>query len=326
MITTKPHSADATRDLALGMPRRPLSHFWHPRYWPAWLGYALLRTLVWLPMRWRTPMARALGRLAYGVARRERRVTLINLALAHPTYTPAQIQSLAKAHFASLVYSIFETGLVWFKSKPALKSLIDFEGLEHIEAGLAQGKGVLLLGAHFTTNEIAATALGLEPIPIDVMYRPSDHPLIQELALRGRTRWGGRLIPNTQFVELLRALKSNRVVLFAPDQRFVGDGCLKVPLFGVPALSNPATTWIHRATQTTVLLYEQERLANHRYRMRVLPPIEGFPSKDAAQDIRTYHAFIEALVQRVPEQYLWSYKRFRPLDGEPDPYRRGALR
>jgi lauroyl/myristoyl acyltransferase len=36
--------------------------------------------------------------------------------------------------------------------------------------------------------------------------------------------------------------------------------------------------------------------------------------------VERYHRAIEDQVRRVPEQYLWSYKRFRPLPGEPDPY------
>ena len=326
MITTKPPPQDVSADLAFGVARFSLWHFWKPQYWLAWIGFGLLKTLLLLPSGLRSPIATGLGGLAFFIARRERRVTLINLRLAFPALGETQRRKLARQHFASLIYSIFEAGMVWFGTRESLEKIIEFEGLEHLQAGLARGKGVLLLGAHYTTNEIAATALGLQPVPVDVMYRPTDHPLIQELALRGRTRWGGRLIPNTQFVELLRALKSNRVVLFAPDQRYIGEGHLSVPLFGVNALSNPATTWIHRATQTTVLLYEQERLPNGHYRMRVLAPRDGYPSKDAVADIQTYHAFIESLVQRVPEQYLWSYKRFRPLEGQPDPYRRNALR
>ena len=312
------HHADAT----FGVKRARLSQFWQPKYWPVYVGLGLLQLLLALPERLRRLTLLGLGRVAFYVARRERRVTLINLRLVYPTATEAHRRVIAKAHFVSLVTSLFEVGLVWFKPAADLRARVQVQGIEHLQNGLANGRGVLLLGAHFTTNEIAAAALGLLELPLDVMYRPTEHPLIQELALRGRSRWSGRLIPNNQFVELLRALKANRIVLFAPDQRYTGDGALVVPLFGVPALSNPGTTLIHRATRCCVLMYSQKRLSNGHYQMCVHPPIADYPGQDASADIATYHRFIESAVNAAPEQYLWSYKRFKGLASDSDPYRR----
>ena len=82
-----------------------------------------------------------------------------------------------------------------------------------------------------------------------------------------------------------------------------------------------------RATKCTVLTYFPRRLANGKdYVMTIGAPIEGFPSGDASKDVAHYHALIEQAVASAPEQYLWSYKRFRPSAGEPDPYRDGSLR
>jgi KDO2-lipid IV(A) lauroyltransferase len=135
------------------------------------------------------------------------------------------------------------------------------------------------------------------------------------------------MIPNDKFVEMLKVLKRGGIALYAPDQRFDGDGCVVVPLFGVPALSNPGTTFIARATRCAVLPFFPLRLADGSgYVMSIGAPLEDFPSGDGARDVARYHALIEAAVAKAPEQYLWSYKRFRPKDGEPDPYRGGALR
>jgi KDO2-lipid IV(A) lauroyltransferase len=62
------------------------------------------------------------------------------------------------------------------------------------------------------------------------------------------------------------------------------------------------------------------------YVIRIGAPLDNFPTGDGARDVARYHGLIEAAVERAPAQYLWSYKRFRPAKGEPDPYRKGALR
>ena len=51
------------------------------------------------------------------------------------------------------------------------------------------------------------------------------------------------------------------------------------------------------------------------YVARFYPAWENFPSDDIDADTRRMNAFIEERVREMPEQYLWSHKRFktRPL-------------
>jgi KDO2-lipid IV(A) lauroyltransferase len=320
-------ATETAEDPTCGVPLRPLSDFLAPRWWPVWVALGLIRILASLPWPLQTRLARGLGRIAWQLARRDRRVTLINLRLAYPGMTERERRALGRRHFESLVYSLFETGLVWFGDRARLASLVTLEGVEYLQAARARGKGVLLVGAHFTTNEIAATALSLTDQQLDIMYKPSQNALINQLALRGRIRHGARMIPSDRFVELLKVMKRGGIALYAPDQRFEGEGHVVAPLFGVPALSNPGTTFIARATRCAVLCYFTERLADGSgYRMTISPPQPDFPSDDKLRDVTRYHALIEAAARRAPEQYLWSYKRFRPTAGAADPYRRGAPR
>ena len=320
-------STTATEDPTCGVPLVPLSRYRAPRWWPVWIGYGIMRLLAALPWTLQRGLARLLGSVAWYVARRDRRTTLINLRLAYPQITERERRALGRRHFRSLVYSLFETGLVWFDRRGRLERLSRIEGREHLEAALAAGRGVLLLGAHFTTNEIAAATLPQTGHRFDIMYKPASNELINQLALRGRTSRPGRMIPADKFVELLKVLKRGGIALYAPDQRFDGEGAIVAPLFGVPALSNPGTTFIARATRCAVLPYFPLRLADGSgYVMTIGAPLAQFPSGDSARDLACYHTLIEAATARAPEQYLWSYKRFRPRDGEPDPYRGGALR
>jgi Kdo2-lipid IVA lauroyltransferase/acyltransferase len=315
-------------DPTCGVPLVPLSRFWAPRWWPVWIGFALIRGLSMLPWRVQSALARSLGGLAWYLARRDRRTTLINLRLAFPGWDERRRRALAREHFVSLAYGVFETGLVWFGGPAKLKRRARLEGGEHLDRARAAGRGVLLLGGHFTTNEIAAAVLPETGQYVDIMYKTASNALVNQLMLRRRTAIGNaRLVPNDQFKELLKTLKSGGVALYAPDQRYDAQGYVIVPLFGVPALSNPGTTFIARATRCAVLPYFPLRAPDGQsYVMTIGEPLADFPSGDGPSDVARYHALIEAAVERAPAQYLWSYKRFRPLSGEPDPYRGGAPR
>ena len=298
-----------------------------PRYWPVWIGYGLLRVLAPLPRPLQRMLAAGMGRIAWLVARRERRTTLINLRLVYPDWTERRRRTLGRRHFESLAYGAFETGLVWFGGETKLARISRLEGREHLEAAVARGKGVLLLGGHFTTNEIAAATLPQSGHAVSIMYKAPKNPLMHALAIRRRSGRGGQMIPADRLIDMITALKQGAIVLYAPDQRYDLRDRITVPLLGVPALSNPGAPVVARYTGCAVLPYFPLRLPDGEgYVMTIGPAFENFPSGDVPGDVRRYFAALEAAVARAPEQYLWSYKRYRPADGEPDPYRGGVAR
>jgi len=317
MTTSMP--ATKRERAARGLPRIPLYRFAGPRYWGVWLGIAIVRLVNFLPLPAQLAIGRALGRLAYAFSRRDRRIARINIDMCLPELPAEARRKILKDHFASLGCAVFETGLVWWASAARLKRLIRIEGLEHLQAALARGKGALMLSAHFTTLEMGARALTLVG-PTSVMYLTPSNELIAELSRRGRSRHTVEAVTSEQIRELLQNLKNNLPVWYAPDQRFTEKSSELVPFFGIPAASNVATSRLARISGATVLPYFPERRPDNRgYIVRVHPPFDNFPSNDAVADTQRFHALIEANVRRHPDQYLWAYKRFR-REGF-DPYR-----
>jgi KDO2-lipid IV(A) lauroyltransferase len=296
----------------------PLYRFAGPRYWGVWLGLAFVRLVNLFPLRMQLTIGRGLGRIAYWVSRRDRRVASINIAMCLPELDEARRKKLVRDHFGSLGCAVLETGLVWWAREERLRSWIRFEGTEHLAHALKQGKGALMLSAHFTTLEMGARALTLLG-PTSVMYLTPRNALIAELSRRSRSRHTVQAVTSEQIRDLLQNLKNNLPVWYAPDQRFTDKNSRLVPFFGHPASSNVATSRLAKISGAPVLPYFPERRGN-AYVIHIYPPWDNFPSDDAIADTQRFHQLIEAHVRMHPAQYLWAYKRFRRPDF--DPYKR----
>ena len=294
-----------------------------PRYWPTWAGLALLRLFVPLPYSVLMIMGKGLGFTLRMLPTRFAHVARCNIDLCLPELPDDQRQKILKAHFASLGMGLFETALSWWGSPRRCLQLTQIEGMEHLEAALSQGKGAILLCAHFTTIEMSGWALAVR-VPTNIMYRPTRNPVMEYFLSRNRARRTRRAIRRDDVRTLITALKANEPVWYAPDQSYRNKGAQMVPFFGVPCATNVATSRLAKMTGAAVLPYMPERLpGNQGYKMTIFPALKNFPSDDAIADTLRYHHFIESQVRKVPEQYFWIHRRFKGLSHDyPDYYSR----
>jgi KDO2-lipid IV(A) lauroyltransferase len=297
-----------------------------PRYWPTWVGLALLRLFAPLPYPALLSLGRTFGRvlrwLPIGFVRTARR----NLELCLPDLAALERDALIARHFESLGIALFETALAWWASDERIRSLARIEGLEHLDRALARGTGVILLSAHFTTLEIGARIMAATR-PTNIMYRPTKNQLLGEFLSRNRARRTRRAIPRDDIRSLITALKGGEIVWYAPDQSYRKKGAEMVRFFGVPAATNTATSRLARMTGAAVLPYFPERLPDGRgYRVVIQPPLENFPGESPVADAERFNHLIEAQVRRAPEQYLWIHRRFKGLAADyPDYYGRRPI-
>jgi Kdo2-lipid IVA lauroyltransferase/acyltransferase len=278
---------------------------------PAWLAAGLLWCVTRLPFAWQLAVGRLLGRALLGLAKDRRDIARTNLALCLPELSGDERRRLLEAHFASLGIALVETALSWWGSDRRLGTLAALTGLEHLQSALRQGRGAILLSAHFTTLEIGGRLLALHA-PFHVLYRTHKNSVIETLQRRARRRRFEKAIPRDDLRGMLASLKHNRPVWYAPDQDFGRDNSVFVPFFGIPAATLTATSRLARVSGAPVVPFFQRRLPGARgYELTLLPALADFPGADDEEDTRRLMALIEARVRQQPEQYLWAHRRFK---------------
>jgi Kdo2-lipid IVA lauroyltransferase/acyltransferase len=297
---------------SLNTARTPLYRFGSPRYWPVWLALGIVRVLVALPYGAQLVAGRILGRIGLFLARERRGIAARNIALAFPALDPTARQDLVRRHFESLGMSIIETGMCWWADDRRLEGLAEVHGLEHIEAALAEGRGAIMLTGHFTTLDLGGRFL-TQRAPVSAMYRPNPNPLFEEIMRRGRERSAKQAFSKHDVRAMIRGLRTNHLIWYAPDQAHKrGKYSAVVPFFGVPAPTNTATSVFARLGDAPVVPFFPTRLpGNAGYRLDILPPLENFPGDDPVADAARINRLLEERIRLCPEQYLWVHRRFK---------------
>jgi KDO2-lipid IV(A) lauroyltransferase len=289
------------------LPRRLLS----PQHWPAWLGLGVVWLIARLPYGLLLRLGGALGALSGMLMRTRARVAAKNLELCFPELDAARRDQLLRETLRESGRMLVEFALAWMGSDRALARVPqEVQGLEHLDTARTTGRGVLLVGAHFSHLELCARLVSRR-IPIAGMYRTMDSAVFDWAVLRARLRYAATMFSKEELRATVKYLKGGGTVWYAPDQDMRGKDSVFAPFFGVPASTITATHHLARLSGAVVIPFFHRRLPRGGYALRLEAPLAAFPSDDIETDTARINAAIESMVREAPAQYLWIHKRFK---------------
>lgn len=284
-----------------------------PRLWSAWLLVGLVWLLAKLPWAVQLRLGAGIGWLLYRLLGRRVEDTRINIRLCFPEKSPEEQETLVQDTFRNAGLTLFETANAWFRPTEYYRHRLELEGLEHLRAAQAQGRSVLLLGAHYSMMDLGASMASLI-FKVDTVYRPQKNPVLEYMMTTRRLRYHHWAIPHEDMRNLIKALKGGHIVWYTPDQDFGLRHAVFVPFFGVPAATITTPTRLARIADSSVIIIHFYRLGDReQYRMTLSPPLEGYPSGDDAADAARINLALEERIRRAPAQYMWYHRRFKTV-------------
>src|SRR5690606_17272585 len=121
-----------------------------------------------------------------------------------------------------------------------------------LAAANAEGRGVLLLGAHYSMLDLAGT-LVINHIVASITYKPQGNPVLNFVMQQGRSRRYKNCFVSKDIRNVIRALKEGDTVWYAPDQDFGMRNSVFADFFGIPTATLTATSWIAKSGNAIVL-------------------------------------------------------------------------
>ena len=188
---------------------------------------------------------------------------------------------------------------------------IRYEGFEHFERALGQGKGVLFATAHLGNWELSAFAHSFLAKPMHVVVRPLDNPLMDAFVERRRSLSGNTILGKRDFLrDIFRALQSNQAVGILVDQNVSASEGVFVDFFGRKACVSPAFAKLAARTGAAVIPgFAVWNGAEKKYVLRFYPPV--VLCGEAVEDTQRIQSAVETAIREYPGQWLWMHRRWK---------------
>ncbi|MBW7862533.1 MAG: lysophospholipid acyltransferase family protein [Rhodocyclaceae bacterium] len=281
------------------------------------MAASFFRLLARLPLPLLHLLGAGAGWLVWFASAGHRRRMRENLALALGRTDPRVL----RAAIVETGRQLLELPFVWLRPQVEVLACVRrVEGVALLERAQADGASVLLLTPHLGCFEILGQYLCTR-WRFTALYRPPRQAALRPSMEAGRARENFRVAPAdlSGVRSLVRALRSGEMVIVLPDQvPKKGEG-VWMPFFGRPAWTMTLAARLSQIEGVRTVMMWAERLPRGEgYVLRFTEPVEPLSGSVEAR-CATINREIERLILACPQQYMWSYDRYRRRSGVPAP-------
>ena len=234
-----------------------------------------------------------------------------NLKIAFPEWTEAQRNGLA---FRNAVHTVrFGIDFLRVLKHPELVKSLSIPPESIFMDMVAQGAVILCL-PHLGNWEILGQAVpcfGIKAAAVAEMFR---NKKLNNLVESARQQNGLVIIPRIGAArKVIGALRSGHSVGFLADQNLSpADGGVFLDFFGLPAPSSTLPALLAQRLHLPILVGASVRREDGKYECKFIllsKKADEYPDTNSlAQALLKAN---EALIRQYPEQYLWTYHRWR---------------
>lgn len=294
--------------------RRPLSKR---------IGYWLIRNLTRamdglariLPLSWLRAVGTAAAYLIYLLFPSRQRLARENLRKAFgDRFSPAQRRTIARQATINICHTMVELLKMRYMSPAQIRALVSLQDEHYLHQVLGEGKGAVVITAHFGNWELGGARFAAEGFAVTVLARDPNEHFTAELINQARQHHNIEVIGRDDLRSMIRTLRDNRGLGILPDQH-AAEGGIVVHFLGRSASTATGPAILALRTGSPIVPFFTQRRPDGSLQTRVLPPVD-LPETDNRDE------FVRQVTQRIndvighqisqqPQQWLWLHDRWK---------------
>ena len=281
----------------------------------------LLRLTEKLPLAVTRKIGSLLGLLYFAFNKKRRKIAKTNIALCFPDLTEPEHRRIMLGSYKAYGQGVMDLPHLWWGSDEKFNKMIEFEGMAHFQGFVESDQPIIFITSHKPGTDFGGVGIS-SLMPMVSMMKPMKDPELNQFFIKGRTRFGARMVMREQGLRLVLQSMRNykQSFYYIPDEDFGAEQSVFAPFFGIPRATLPTLGRLVKITGAAVIP-AFAHITPTGYKVIFDEPLTDLPGPNKLNDAAKLNRAVEKDIRRAPDQYIWTFKWFKTRpEGEPDLY------
>ncbi|NVJ59240.1 MAG: lysophospholipid acyltransferase family protein [Gammaproteobacteria bacterium] len=282
-----------------------------------WLIRLFLKLTSLLPFSIIRAFGGIIGWLKYQLNSRDVKVTRRNISICFHEFSNINQENLVKQSTIESMKCAMESFWVWgVSADKVLTKFIKIKGLEHILSLREKKTPILMTGAHLGNWEALLNWIASQ-MPCTIAYKEPKISGMDLIIKSAREKAGVTMVPGTRIgiKQMINVLEENGTFIILSDQRPGKKGGVFAPFFNTQAYTMTLVQFLAQKTSAQLLFFYAKRIKNG-FEVIIEPASFDINQPDSEKFASLLNRQLETQIMQCPEQFEWSYRRFRPQPDE----------
>ncbi len=251
---------------------------------------------------------------------RYRKKTVIrNLQNSFPEKTDAEIRKISTGFYRHFSDLVFETLKSFQITEAALKRRMHYKNPEVLDELYKQGKSVALLSGHYGNWEWTSSLPKILKHQVNVIYRPIQDEIFDKFMKEKRSRFGMLLMAARISLRTMLELEKKgqlSVTYYLTDQTALKDTDYWTLFLNQETAVFSGAEKVATRFKQAVVFMDIQKVKRGYYEIEFTKLFDDASQTQTYEVTKTHTKFLEEIIRKRPEYWLWSHKRWKHIRPE----------
>ncbi|MDD2790666.1 MAG: lipid A biosynthesis lauroyl acyltransferase [Sulfurimonas sp.] len=277
----------------------------------------LEKFLMLLPKESRKNFFIFLGKLAYRLSARSRKIVRQNLNFAFDnTMSESEIDEITRYSFKNLLLNFLHLMEIRHMSVEELQKKVKVHNKEAVLKVHEQGRGIVYIATHYCSWELGNVAISALIEPVGSVYKKMKNEPYEAWVLESRAKFGNSNLEKTNVIKpLIKRIKSKMACGILIDTNINKREGLEIMFMGKSLRQTSTPAYLARKFDAAIIPVSIRTDDEENYTLTFYDEMKVQKTEDEAADIQNatqaQAQWLESLIRKEPKFWFWLHRRWK---------------